>query len=79
MLVLQLICPLTGTGLVLTRLEDCRHSNGGANSLSEEDLPIAGAQAGHHDAKDMQDASDEHQPSWTIVVEQGTNDWTLQR
>lgn len=59
---------------VLTRLEDGRDANGGADTLSKEDLPVLGCQTGHHDAEDMEETTDEDKPSRAKVVVESADD-----
>ena len=62
-----------------TRLEDCRDTNRGAQSLRKQYLIVFGAKAGHHDAKDVQDAANQKQPPRTIVIVYDANERALKR
>lgn len=59
-----------------TRLEDHACPNGRDDALRQENLPILLADTRHHDAKHMQEAPDQHQPSWTVAVVQHADDGT---
>ena len=62
-----------------TGLKDCRDTYRGAQSLRKKYLIVFGAKAGHHDAKDVQEAANEEQPPWTIVIEYNADERALKR
>lgn len=61
----------------LTRLEKTRCADGRANTLGQEDLVVLGAQAGHHDAKHVEEAPDQEKQTWSVAVEVRANERPL--
>ena len=62
-----------------TRLEDCRDAYRGAQSLCKKYLIVFGAEAGHHDAKDVQEAANQEQPPRTKVIVHDADKRALKR
>lgn len=57
-----------------TWLEDGGDTNGRADTLRQQDLVVLGAQAGHHDTEDVENAADEDEPPRTVLVVESSND-----
>ena len=62
-----------------TGLEDCRDTYRGAQSLRKKHLVVFGAKAGHHDTKDVQEATNQEQPPRTIVIVHDADERALKR
>lgn len=63
--------------ITLTRLDNGRDAKCGADSLSQKDLIVLGADGGHHDAKDMEEGSHKDEMARTIIVVEFSDDGTL--
>lgn len=64
--------------MTLTGLKNGRDTEGGADSLRQENLIVLGADGGHHDAKDVEDGSHKDEIARTVSVVELSDDGSLQ-